>query len=349
MSLMVDNATAFVADPRSKAAVEAGIASAVNVSSSAVHATLTVGEHRRLAAAARSLQLGSLESVVVEAVIDVLHEDSRDTSARLEEMPVETMASQIKAKVDDAGIEMRRMSVANIEHKVTIVTVVTATPAPTTKDVVQVNMSLTMNDPQAFVDVDGSKAAVEAGIALAAGVAPSAVNATLTVGEHRRLASSVRNLQPAVSVVAHIDDPDAAAVAARLSATEPEDVADAINTALRRAGSEVSLIVSPISVQVISVELTTTMTTTIPAATTPPFATRVTWAWETTTMTTTPAANTSNFTSVPPRNPAWEVVTTRDSAPFDNQGEDWGAYDGAKAGAAISAFACLAAVFGLAF
>jgi len=78
---------------------------------------------------------------------------------------------------------------------------------------VTVAMALTVADPAAFVADQGNKRAVEQGIAVAAGVDESAVDAVLTVGS-RRLQVAMRRMQDGtVNVEATVHAADAPALA----------------------------------------------------------------------------------------------------------------------------------------
>jgi len=103
---------------------------------------------------------------------------------------------------------------------------------------VVLTMAMTVADPAAFVEAETSKAAVEQGIADAAGVSPDKVTATLTVGS-RRLQASDRRLEGTVDVSAEIEADNAAAVTAlqsSVAAIEPTAMTESLNTALESAG-----------------------------------------------------------------------------------------------------------------
>lgn len=99
-------------------------------------------------------------------------------------------------------------------------------------------MSMTVEDPSAFVANANSKAAVEEGIAAAAGVERNKVDATLTVGS-RRLQGLDRRLQGTVDVSAEIEADNAGAVAAlqeSVNSIEPAAMTTSLNSALADAG-----------------------------------------------------------------------------------------------------------------
>jgi hypothetical protein len=104
---------------------------------------------------------------------------------------------------------------------------------------VTLSMSMTVEDPQAFVDDASSKTAVEAGIATAAGVSPDKVVATLSVGSRRLQGSDRRLQQGSVDVSAEIQAENAGAVAALQSSVagiEPAAMTTSLNDALSSAG-----------------------------------------------------------------------------------------------------------------
>lgn len=157
-------------------------------------------------------------------------------------------------------------------------------------------MSLTVDDPQAFVDDPHSEAAVEAGIAEVANVEVSAVDATLKVGG-RRLAASERGLQVAVDVAAIIEVEDAAAAATFVTQVEAIGMTYAISTAFVNAGIDTTVLVSGINATAATVAAGSTTSTTTTTATTVTYVTYRTRAWDSSTtdmITTTARGNSSS-------------------------------------------------------
>lgn len=109
---------------------------------------------------------------------------------------------------------------------------------------------MTVAQPQAFVNDESSKAAVEVGIATSFGVPTSAVDATLTIGG-RRISARGRVLQDgAVNVDARIEAEDAAAaenLETRVAAIEPETVSLSLTVALTVAGISSDVTVTTIT------------------------------------------------------------------------------------------------------
>jgi hypothetical protein len=114
---------------------------------------------------------------------------------------------------------------------------------------VKVAMEITVDDPAEFVADPANKMAVEAGIAEAAGVDASDVEAVLTVA--RRLQESLRRLTGgAVNVEATIHTEDAAAataMVATVAAIEPAAMTEALETAFEDAGINVTIEVANIA------------------------------------------------------------------------------------------------------
>lgn len=101
MGLTVAEPQAFVDDPASKAAVEAGLAASAGVDASAVNAVLTVGS-RRLAARGRMLQEGTVN---VDATIEVADEDAAATlETTVAEIEPGAMASSLSTALTEAGV-----------------------------------------------------------------------------------------------------------------------------------------------------------------------------------------------------------------------------------------------------
>jgi hypothetical protein len=115
---------------------------------------------------------------------------------------------------------------------------------------VKVAMEITVDDPAEFVADPANKMAVEAGIAEAAGVDASDVEAVLTIVA-RRLQESLRRLTGgAVNVEATIHTEDAAAataMVATVAAIEPAEMTNALETAFEDAGINVTIEVANIA------------------------------------------------------------------------------------------------------
>jgi hypothetical protein len=128
-------------------------------------------------------------------------------------------------------------------------------PAPETSTVIEGSISMTVNDVDAFISSVEAVAGVEKGIATAAGVPASYVEATLTAGtrrlmrqQNRRLASGSVIVTYTITIPVSDTQNTAPSIMNNIASTEPDFLSNLIATAVADEGaSGITLSVTSIS------------------------------------------------------------------------------------------------------